>query len=178
MTHRDIKKQELLLHHYNIAFNVFRKWFNEVKLSSISVSLSGEEKPLMWTIYSGKVEYKSHQQSMINRLREPTEEETQRAIEHLETGYPELWKIWIDARDMSNTLLEEVSDFWNAIEESFLRELEQRDPKLPVLVEYNELEKPQTNFYLLKDTVKNIIDEIYQFIGKAISNNFFNIIDE
>ena len=79
---------------------------------------------------------------------------------------------------MSNTLLEEVSDFWNAIEESFLRELEQRDPKLPVLVEYNELEKPQTNFYLLKDTVKNIIDDRYQFIGKAISNNFFNIIDE
>ena len=35
---------------------------------------------------------------MINRLREPTEEETQRAIEHLETGYPELWKIWIERK--------------------------------------------------------------------------------
>ena len=27
MTHRNIKKQDLLAHHYNIAFNVFRKWF-------------------------------------------------------------------------------------------------------------------------------------------------------
>jgi tetrahydromethanopterin S-methyltransferase subunit G len=74
--------------------------------------------------------------------------------------------------------MEEVRDFWNDIEESFLLELEQRDPKLPVLVEYNELEKPQTNFYLLKDTVKNIVAEIYQFIGKAVGNNFFNIINE
>ncbi len=79
---------------------------------------------------------------------------------------------------MSNSLLEEVRDFWNDVEESFLLELEQRDPKLPVLVEYNQLEKPQTNFYLLKDTVKNIVDEIYQFIGKAVGNNFFNIINE
>ncbi len=178
MAHKDIKKQDLLSHHYNIAFNVFRKWFNEVKLSSISVSLSGEENPLMWKIYSGKVEYKSHQQIIINKLREPTEEETQHAIGHLETGYPELWKIWIEARDMSNSLLEEVRDFWNDIEDSFLRELEQRDPKLPVLVEYDELEKQQTDFYLLKDAVKNIIDEIYQFIGKAVGNNFFNVIDE
>lgn len=178
MTHRDIKKQDLLAHHYNIAFNVFRKWFNEVKLSYISVSLSGEEKPLMWKIYSGQVEYKSHQQSIINKLREPTEEETERAIEHLETGYSELWKIWIEAKDMLNSLLEEVRDFWNDIEDSFLRELEQRDPKLPVLVEYDELEKQQTNFYLLKDTVKNIVDEIYQFIGRAVGNNFFNVIDE
>jgi len=179
MTHRNIKKQDLLSHHYNIAFNVFRKWFNEVKLSSISVSLSGAEKPLIWTIYSGKVEYESHQQSVINRLREPSEEdETQRAIEHLETGYPNLWKIWTEARDMSNSLLEEVRDFWNDVEGTFLLELEQRDPKIPVLIEYDELEKPQTNFYLLKDTVKNIIDEIYQFISKVISNNFFNIIEE
>lgn len=145
-THHNIKKQDLLAHHYSIVFNVFRKWFKEIKLSSIGVSLGDEEKPLKWTIFSEKVEYKSHRQSLINRLCEPNEDETQQAIEHLKTGYPQVWDIWINAKDKANSLLEEVRDFWNDVEDAFLRELEQNDPKLPVLSEYDASEKPKTNF--------------------------------
>ncbi|MBV9178108.1 MAG: hypothetical protein JO297_13835 [Nitrososphaeraceae archaeon] len=79
---------------------------------------------------------------------------------------------------MTNALLEEVRDFWNDVEETFLLELKQRDPKAPVLVEYEDREKPQTNFYLLNDTVKTIIQRMYQLIGNAIPDNFFNVIDE
>lgn len=178
MTNRNIKKQDLLAHHYNIAFNVFRKWFKEIKSSLICVSLGDEEKPLKYNICSGKVEYKSHKQSLINRLCEPDENETQQAIEHLKTGYPALWNIWINAKNMANSLLEEVRDFWNDVEDFLLLELEQRDPKIPVLSEYDASEKPKTNFYLLKDTVINIVHEIYQFIDKAIPDSFFNVIDE
>jgi hypothetical protein len=53
---------------------------------------------------------------------------------------------------MTNVLLEAVRDFWKDVEETFLLELKQRDPKIPVLIEYDDTEKPQTNFYLLDDT--------------------------
>jgi hypothetical protein len=86
MTTRNIKKQDLLIHHYNIAFNVFRKWFEQVKVSGIKVAYS-EGEPLMWSIFSGKVEYMSHGQSLIKKLCKPDQRETQQAIEHLNTGY-------------------------------------------------------------------------------------------
>jgi hypothetical protein len=178
LTHRNIKKQDLLAHHYNIAFNAFRNWFQEIKLSGIQVTVKGRG-ALLWKMYSGQVEYKSHNQSLIKRLGEPQIEEIKQTIEHLEDGYPALWTIWHLARDEANTLLEEVRDFWNDIEERFVYELEQRDPKLPVLTEWNDHESFQTNFYLLEDTVENIFKEIQNiFIHKVSATNFFKLSNE
>jgi len=59
---RHMKKQDSLSHHYNIAFNTFRRWFEEdIIFSGISMN-RGEGKPLLWKIGSGKVEYKSHKE--------------------------------------------------------------------------------------------------------------------
>jgi len=79
---------------------------------------------------------------------------------------------------MSNKILEGVIDLWNDIEETFLSELEQEDPKIPVLSEWNQIEKFETNYYLLEDTIKNIVEEIHHFIDKVLPANFFQIIDE
>lgn len=175
---RRMKKQDLLSHHYNIAFNNFKRWFEEdIIFSGINMNL-GEGKLLLWKIGSGKVEYKSHKQSLIRKVSEPQTEEIQQAIEHLTDGYPDLWQIWLEAKTMSNKILEEVIDLWNDIEETFLRELEQEDPNLPVLSEWNPIEKFETNYFLLEDTIKNIVEEIHHFVDKVQLANFFQIIDE
>lgn len=91
-------------------------------------------------------------------LSEPDQGETQQAIEHLIQDiiysgiYGWMREIW------QNALLEEVRDFWND---------EQRDPNIPVLIEYDDREN-----YLLNDTVKTIIQRMYQIIGKAIVMTF------
>lgn len=132
------KREELLTKHNKyIVDTILKDWFGYVQsgffkrreeirgeISSIDMShniriqSSITYMPLSLSEPICAVYYKSRGRSMKSELADPNLEHVDQAIEHLKNGYPDIWKLWDEAKIETDNYFDNVMKVWKNIEDT------------------------------------------------------------
>lgn len=140
----------LKTHHENDLLPVIRAWLERPKRHSFAAC-----KPLEYSLLSASAHYHPHGKYNITEISEPThlqENIVKEVIEHLRTGYHEVWDKWISLKKAINDHLSSVVQKLKEIEEDVKVIAEE----LGLVAWDGKGGKPTTDYYSIRKLVEGI----------------------